>query len=113
MGTVDKLEELQYRRDKVESGGGKAKIQKQHNANKLTARERIKALMDADSFIEVDAFVSHRCTEFGMDATEAPGEGVVTGYGTVDGRLVYVYSLDMASAYESSKRYTFSTVVFV
>ena len=94
MGTVDRLEELQYRRDKVESGGGKAKIRKQHDANKLTARERINALMDKDSFVEIDAFVTHRCTEFGMDATEAPGEGVVTGYGTVDGRLVYVYSQD-------------------
>ena len=94
MGTVDKLAELEYRREKIENGGGKAKIQKQHDANKLTARERINALMDADSFVEIDAFVTHRCTEFGMDATEAPGEGVVTGYGTVDGRLVYVYSQD-------------------
>lgn len=94
MGTVDKLTELQYRRSKIENGGGTAKIKKQHDANKLTARERINALMDAGSFVEIDAFVSHRCTEFGMDAVEAPGEGVVTGYGTVDGRLVYVYSQD-------------------
>lgn len=94
MGTVDKLTELQYRRSKIENGGGEAKIKKQHDSNKLTARERINALLDADSFVEIDAFVTHRCTEFGMDATEAPGEGVVTGYGTVDGRLVYVYSQD-------------------
>lgn len=94
MGTVDKLTELQYRRNKIEKGGGDAKIKKQHDENKLTARERINALMDAGSFVETDAFVSHRCTEFGMDAVEAPGEGVVTGYGTVDGRLVYVYSQD-------------------
>ena len=94
MGTVDKLTELQFRRQKIENGGGEAKIKAQHDSNKLTARERINALMDAGSFIEVDAFVSHRCTEFGMDAVEAPGEGVVTGYGTVDGRLVYVYAQD-------------------
>lgn len=94
MGTVDKLTELQYRRSKIEQGGGEAKIKKQHDSGKLTARERILALMDEGSFVETDAFVSHRCNEFGMDATEAPGEGVVTGYGTVDGRLVYVYSQD-------------------
>lgn len=94
MGTVDKLTELQFRRQKIEKGGGEAKIKKQHDSKKLTARERINALMDAGSFVEVDAFVSHRCTEFGMDAVEAPGEGVVTGYGTVDGRLVFVYSQD-------------------
>ncbi|MGN1115285.1 MAG: acyl-CoA carboxylase subunit beta, partial [Candidatus Ornithomonoglobus sp.] len=94
MGTVDKLTELQFRRNKIEQGGGEAKIKKQHDSNKLTARERINLLLDEGSFVEVDAFVSHRCTEFGMDAVEAPGEGVVTGYGTVDGRLVYVYSQD-------------------
>lgn len=94
MGTVDKLTELQYRRSVIEKGGGEAKIKKQHDANKLTARERINALLDAGSFVEVDAFVTHRCTEFGMDCVEAPGEGVVTGYGTVDGRLVYVYAQD-------------------
>lgn len=94
MGTVDKLNELQYRRSVIEQGGGEAKIKKQHDAKKLTARERITALLDAGSFVEIDAFVTHRCTEFGMDCVEAPGEGVVTGYGTVDGRLVYVYAQD-------------------
>lgn len=94
MGTVDKLNELQYRRSVIEQGGGEAKIKKQHDAKKLTARERINALLDAGSFVEIDAFVTHRCTEFGMDCVEAPGEGVVTGYGTVDGRLVYVYAQD-------------------
>lgn len=94
MGTVDKLTELQFRRNKIEQGGGEAKIKKQHDSGKLTARERINKLLDAGSFVEIDAFVSHRCTDFGMDAVEAPGEGVVTGYGTVDGRLVYVYSQD-------------------
>ncbi len=94
MGTVDKLTDLQYRRQKIEQGGGEAKIKKQHEAGKLTARERIAALLDEGSFIEVDAFVTHRCNEFDMPNTEAPGEGVVTGYGTVDGRLVYVYAQD-------------------
>ncbi len=94
MGTVDKLTELQYRRNIINNGGGEAAIKKQHDSNKLTARERINLLLDAGSFVEVDAFVTHRCTEFGMDKKEAPGEGVVTGYGTVDGRLVYVYAQD-------------------
>lgn len=94
MGTVDKLTELQYRRNIINNGGGEAKIKKQHDSGKLTARERINALLDDGSFVEIDAFVTHRCTEFGMDCVEAPGEGVVTGYGTVDGRLVYVYAQD-------------------
>ena len=88
MGTVDKLTELQYRRSVINNGGGEVKIKKQHDSGKLTARERINALLDEGSFVEIDAFVTHRCTEFGMDCVEAPGEGVVTGYGTVDGRLV-------------------------
>jgi acetyl-CoA carboxylase carboxyltransferase component len=94
MGTVDKLTELQYRRSVIEQGGGEAKIKKQHDSNKLTARERINALLDAGSFVEIDAFVTHRCHEFGMESVDAPAEGVVTGYGTVDGRLVYVYAQD-------------------
>lgn len=85
MGTVDKLTELQYRRSVINNGGGEVKIKKQHDSGKLTARERINALLDEGSFVEIDAFVTHRCTEFGMDCVEAPGEGVVTGYGTVDG----------------------------
>ncbi|MBS7299367.1 MAG: methylmalonyl-CoA carboxyltransferase [Eubacteriales bacterium] len=94
MGTVDKLNDLQLRRAAVEAGGGEAKIKKQHDAGKKTARERIAALLDAGSFVEVDAFVEHRSNEFNMAETKAPGEGVVTGYGTVDGRLVFVYSQD-------------------
>ncbi len=94
MGTVDKLNDLQLRRAAVEAGGGEAKIKKQHEAGKKTARERIAALLDEGSFVEVDAFVEHRSNEFNMADTKAPGEGVVTGYGTVDGRLVFVYSQD-------------------
>ena len=94
MGTVDKLNQLQNRRAEISLGGGEEKIKKQHDAKKMTARERILALMDEGSFVEVDAFVTHRCSEFGMQDVKAPGEGVVTGYGTVDGRLVYAYAQD-------------------
>lgn len=94
MGTVEKLTDLQRRRAEIEAGGGEAKIKKQHESKKKTARERILALLDAGSFVEVDAFVEHRSTAFGMDKVKAPGEGVVTGYGTVDGRLVFVYAQD-------------------
>ena len=94
MGTVEKLTDLQRRRAEIEAGGGEAKIKKQHEANKKTARERIAMLLDSGSFVEVDAFVEHRSTAFNMAETKAPGEGVVTGYGTVDGRLVFVYAQD-------------------
>ncbi len=94
MGTVEKLNELQSRRAEIEAGGGEAKVKKQHDAGKLTARERIALLCDEGSFVEVDAFVEHRCNEFGMGDVKAPGEGVVTGYGTVEGRLVYLYAQD-------------------
>ncbi len=94
MGTVDKLNDLQQRRMAVEAGGGADKIKKQHEAGKKTARERIAMLLDLGSFVEVDAFVEHRSNEFNMASTKAPAEGVVTGYGTVDGRLVFVYAQD-------------------
>lgn len=94
MGTIDKLNELQARRAAIEAGGGADKVEKQHQSGKKTARERIEMLLDEGSFVEVDAFVEHRCMEFSMPQTKAPGEGVVVGYGTVDGRLVYVYSQD-------------------
>lgn len=94
MGTREKLEDLQLRRQVVEAGGGEARVEKQHASGKMTARERIDLLLDAGSFTEVDAFVTHRCSEFDMPKTKAPGEGVVCGYGKVDGRLVFVYSQD-------------------
>lgn len=90
----DKLNELIERRKKVELGGGESAIAKQHESGKLTARERILKLLDANSFVEMDAFVEHRCVNFGMEKKTAPGEGVVTGYGTIDGRLVYVFAQD-------------------
>ncbi|MEE1047930.1 MAG: carboxyl transferase domain-containing protein, partial [Clostridia bacterium] len=91
---MGKLNDLQKKRFAIEQAGGEEKIKKQHDAGKKTARERIALLFDEGSFIEVDAFVTHRCKEFNMTENEAPGEGVVTGYGTIDGRLVYAYSQD-------------------
>ncbi|MEA4845795.1 MAG: carboxyl transferase domain-containing protein [Clostridiaceae bacterium] len=92
--SMDKINELQNRLDKITAGGGAEKTAKQHKAGKLTARERIELLMDQDSFVELDAFVKHRCNELGMEAVDAPAEGVITGYGTVDGRLVYAFAQD-------------------
>jgi methylmalonyl-CoA decarboxylase alpha subunit len=92
--STDKINELQSRLDKITAGGGAEKTAKQHKAGKLTARERIELLMDQDSFVELDAFVKHRCNELGMEAVDAPAEGVITGYGTVDGRLVYAFAQD-------------------
>ena len=91
---MSKLDDLQQRRAAIEQGGGADKIKKQHSSGKKTARERLTMLFDEGSFVEIDAFVTHRCTEFDMADTKAPGEGVVTGYGAVDGRLVYAYAQD-------------------
>ncbi|MFA5563845.1 MAG: carboxyl transferase domain-containing protein, partial [Candidatus Caldatribacteriota bacterium] len=90
----DLMKQLQEKTEKVLAGGGKKRIQAQHDKGKLTARERIDLLLDRDSFNELDLLVEHRCTNFGMEGKEVPGEGVVTGYGTIDGRLVYVFSQD-------------------
>lgn len=89
-----KIDELRALKEKIRLGGGEVSIEKQHARGKKTARERINLLLDEDSFVEVDAFIEHRCTNFGMEKKKAPGEGVVTGYGTVDGRLVYVFAQD-------------------
>jgi propionyl-CoA carboxylase beta chain len=90
----DKLSELRRRHAEAEIGGGPDRIEKQHQAGKLTARERIQRLLDPGSFVELDKFKAHRCTDFGMDAKKIPGDGVVTGYGTIDGRTVAVFSQD-------------------
>ena len=92
--SINKLEDLRKRRATIEAGGGAKRIEKQHAKGKLSARERIALLFDEGSFVELDAFVKHRCTNFGMEKLEAPAEGVVTGYGQVDGRLVYAYAQD-------------------
>lgn len=94
MSIDDKIEDLLIRREMVLEGGGLDKVEKQHQKGKLTARERIYKLLDEDSFVEIDAYVEHRCIDFGMEKQRIPGEGVVTGYGTIDGRLVYVYAQD-------------------
>jgi len=89
-----KLKNLQQKRKIVEQGGGEKRISKQHESGKLTARERIEKLFDEGSFVEIDAFVEHRCIQFDMADTKAPGEGVVTGYGTIGGKLVFVFAQD-------------------
>src|SRR6202034_1271939 len=90
----DILARLDARRERAHLGGGKERIAAQHAKGKLTARERIELLLDHDSFEEFDMFVEHRSTEFGMAETKIPGDGVVTGWGTVNGRRVFVFSKD-------------------
>ncbi len=90
----DKLDELEHRRRESELGGGEQRIQRQHDEGKLTARERISLLFDPGSFQELDQLVVHRNTDFGMEKQRIPGDGVVTGFGTVQGRLVYAFAQD-------------------
>lgn len=93
--TIDELmKDLKEREEKVRAGGGEKRVKAQHEKGKLTARERIDLLLDKDSFVELDLLVEHRCSNFGMDKVEAPGEGVVTGYGTINERLIYVFAQD-------------------
>jgi len=91
---MTKLDELIERKAQIALGGGQKRIDAQHARGKLTARERIDALFDRNSFVEIDAFVTHRCNNFGMENTKIVGDGVVTGYGTIDSRLVFVYAQD-------------------
>ncbi len=88
------LVELEERRERARLGGGKARIEAQHERGKLTARERLDLLLDPDSFEEFDMFVEHRNTDFGAEKNRIPGDGVVTGWGTINGRMVYVYAKD-------------------
>src|ERR671912_1936308 len=88
------LERLEGRRKEARLGGGEKRIAAQHARGKLTARERIELLMDHGSFEELDMFVQHRATDFGMEAAKIPGDGVVTGWGTINGRTVFVFSKD-------------------
>jgi propionyl-CoA carboxylase beta chain len=90
----DILTELNDRRETARLGGGQKRIDAQHARGKLTARERIDLLLDEESFEEFDMFVSHRCTDFGMERQKPAGDGVVTGWGTINGRMVYVFSQD-------------------
>jgi propionyl-CoA carboxylase beta chain len=88
------LSELEDRRAEARAGGGPRRVAAQHAKGKLTARERVEILLDEGSFEEFDMFVAHRCVEFGMDETRYPGDGVITGWGTINGRQVYVFSQD-------------------
>jgi methylmalonyl-CoA decarboxylase subunit alpha len=94
MSTNDQLDHLKKLRAEARLGGGQARIDKQHEKGAMTARERIDLLLDKGSFEEFDMFKTHRCKDFGMDKQTFPGDGVVTGHGTVDGRIVYVYAQD-------------------
>ena len=91
---IDVLRELENRREKARLGGGQRRIDSQHAKGKLTARERVELLLDEASFEEFDMFVAHRCTDFGMADDRPAGDGVVTGWGTINGRMVYVFSQD-------------------
>src|ERR1051326_2007131 len=90
----DIIDKLEARRAAARAGGGKARIEAQHKRGKLTARERIELLMDRDSFEELDMFVEHRSNEFGMEKSKIAGDGVVTGFGTVNGRTVFAFAKD-------------------
>ncbi|MCK5776110.1 MAG: acyl-CoA carboxylase subunit beta, partial [Bacteroidales bacterium] len=94
MANQDKIDLLIKKREEAALGGGIKRIEKQHAKGKFTARERIDILLDEGSFEEYDMFVTHRCTNFDMDKQHYLGDGVVTGHGTIDGRIVYVYSQD-------------------
>ena len=88
------IENLKQLRAQAALGGGQRRIDAQHAKGKLTARERLEVLLDEGSFEEYDTFKAHRCTDFGMAETQIPGDGVVTGWGKINGRPVYVYSQD-------------------
>lgn len=90
----EKIEILEQKEKEAESGGGESRIKKQHDNGKLTARERIELLLDKNTFVELDKFVVHRCNDFGMGDKKFLGDGVVTGYGKVEGRQVFVYAQD-------------------
>ena len=88
------LEYLEQRRAEARLGGGEKRIAAQHAKGRLTARERLDILLDENSFEELDMFVEHNCIDFGMDESHIAGDGVVTGSGTINGRLVFVFSQD-------------------
>ena len=88
------LDELETRREQARMGGGQGRIDAQHKKGRLTARERVQVLLDEGSFEEYDMFVEHNCADFGMETQKVPGDGVVTGSGTINGRLVFVFAQD-------------------
>src|SRR5881396_3803264 len=94
MVRMNRLDELRRRHQAAEQGGGPERRERQHNEGKLAARERIELLLDENSFEELDKLVTHRCRDFGMDDQIIPGDGVVSGYGRINGRLTYVFAQD-------------------
>ncbi len=94
MSIEEKIKKLEELNGRALLGGGQDRIDRQHKAGKLTARERLELLFDPGTFVEIDKFVTHRCTDFGMDEQKIPGDGVVTGYGRIEGRQVFVFAQD-------------------
>src|SRR6476661_3517729 len=94
MNLEQKLAELKRRDELAEAGGGKARQERQHKEGKMSARERIEFLLDENSFEEFDKMITHRCTDFGMDEQKVYGDGFVTGYGKIEGRLAFVFAQD-------------------
>ena len=95
MATVqEKIEQMNAKKEHIRQAGGQKRVDKQHAKGKYTARERLEKLFDEGTFVELDMFMKHRCTNFGMEKQDLPADGVVTGYGTVDGRLVYAFAQD-------------------
>src|ERR1044072_802260 len=92
--TLERLHDLEKKNELAFVGGGNDRIAKHKQGGRLTARERLDVLLDPGSFVEIDRFVTHRCSNFGMDDQKIPGDGVITGYGRVNGKIVYVYSQD-------------------
>ena len=88
------INDLKRREDETRLGGGKARIDKEHRKGKLTARERLERLFDPDTFFEVGLFATHRCQDFGLANKVLPGDGVVTGYGLINGREVFAFAQD-------------------
>ena len=102
----DKIQELRNRKEQIKLGGGREAIERLHQQGMLTARERLDQLFDAGTFVELDMMVKHRSSYFGMDKKEIPAEGVVIGYGKVEGRTVFAYSQDFTARAGSRIRCT-------
>jgi propionyl-CoA carboxylase beta chain len=111
MSLKSKIEILEERSRLAELGGGQKRIDKQHAAGRLTARERISMLLDEGTFVEIDKFVTHNCTDFGMQDNKTFGDGVITGYGKIDGRLMYVFAQDFTVAGGSLSRTNANKIV--
>src|SRR5262249_44057445 len=94
MATTSNFDKLRELNEKAEAGGGAQRAQRQHEQGKLLTRERLDILLDSGSFVELDRFRTHECSDFGMDQQKLLGDAVVTGFGAIDGRLVYAYSQD-------------------